>query len=330
MEMDLPALKALIGEIQPERSGHDIWVVAHRDELPASIIGEARRLADDLGAQVHVIGRESWAQAAIAYGADRFLVANGLNQAESPLAQLEGLFRVEMPEVVLFAADEWSAEVAPRLAEALDTGLVMGCVALRLDGESRRVVATCPVYDGEYYLERASSVNPQLFTVQSNALNKPLADDSRSGEIIALSEAEIRPGGAQVLRREVDYLSPLIPLRKARRIIAVGRSGMKAESVEIAKKIARLLGAHFAGDRSAFDSGFIEHDQIIGVIGTEVTPQLYLAIGIWGDILHNAGIAGARKIIAIHRDRRAPIFQIADIGLVAEPGDVLPKLIQVL
>jgi electron transfer flavoprotein alpha subunit len=119
-------------------------------------------------------------------------------------------------------------------------------------------------------------------------------------------------------------------LRRAEKIIALGNKGNDAASVQIAHDLAQKIGAIIAGDRSAFDAGWIDHEHIVGVQGITVAPDIYVAAGIWGDTLHRAGVEGAKYVIAIHPDPRAPIFQYADACYVGEPKEVLPKLLSLL
>ena len=119
-------------------------------------------------------------------------------------------------------------------------------------------------------------------------------------------------------------------MSKARAIVAVGRGLRDAEGVELARQLAQMLGAELAGDRSARDSNWVDEAHEVGVTGQEVAPDLYVAIGIHGDTIHNAAITGARKVIAIHSDPQASIFKVADAGLVAEPKALLRELIALL
>ncbi len=293
------------------------------------LIGAARRLADDLGAYVHVIIDEEGPQQAVACGGDIVCTLPVPVSSDSAVDTLATLFQEKRPAVILFPNEPQAAEVAARLAEVLHTGVVMGCRALRLEEVQQCVVATSPAYGGEYMLERGISTNPQIFTLDAAYYPAPEPDPWRNGEIIPLGLSQSKKGRVQSLGT-VDFATSSPPLRKARRIVAVGRTGNDAETVAIARQIAEVLGAEFAGDRSALDSGFITQDQIIGIIGNEVAPHIYLAIGIWGDILHNAGIQKARHVIAIHPDERAPRLKIAETAVVAEPKALLPKLLEVL
>jgi electron transfer flavoprotein alpha subunit len=285
-------------------------------------------MADSLGAYVHYVGAEDSAEA-IACGADR-VHPLAVDSADAAVAALSAFFESRKPEFVLFNADELANEVAVRLAGRLRGGAITDCIALRLDESAREIIASHPAYDGAYHLDNAVTAKPQIFTVRPGVFPPPLRDAGRSGETEPLDTPETASrvralGPVETFRRNVST-----PLRKAARVIAVGRAGNDDAGVATAKQIAEKIGAHFAGDRSAFDSGWIGEDQIVGVIGTEIAPDIYIAAGIWGDTLHRAGVEGAKTVIAIHPDKTAPIFRYADACIVGKPKDVLPKLLALL
>jgi electron transfer flavoprotein alpha subunit len=324
--MDIYDLQALMGESVETEDYRDLWIVDLAGDGATGLLGEARRMADSLGAYVHYVGSAESADA-IAFGADR-VHPLAADSADAAVAALATLFESRKPEFVFFTASDFANEVAARLAARLNTGALANCIALRLDESTREIVASHPAYDGAYYLDSAITAKPQIFTVMPGVLPAPLRDSGRSGEVESIEMIEtvnrVRALG------KVDYVPPAVPLRKAAKVVAVGRAGNDGESVAIAKQIAEKIGAHFAGDRSAFDSGWIEHDQIVGVVGVEIAPDVYVAAGIWGDTLHRAGVEGAKYVIAIHPDKRAPIFTYADACIVGQPKDVLPKLLAML
>ncbi|MEK7277590.1 MAG: electron transfer flavoprotein subunit alpha/FixB family protein [Chloroflexota bacterium] len=337
--MDLYDLQALMGDSVEAEDYRDLWVVDLATETrdAGSLLGEARRMADSLGAYVHYVGAGDSA-AAIAFGADR-VHPLAVNSADAAVAALASFFESRKPEFVFFTADELANEVAARLAQRLCGGAITNCIALRLDEAAREIIASHPVYDGAYYLDSAVTTKPQVFTVRPGVFPAPLRDAGRSGETEPLDTPEtaslVRDVGAihvRAIHVRAIHESPLrpTPLRKAAKVLAVGRAGNDDESIATAKQVAEKIGAHFAGDRSAFDSGWIGEDQIVGVIGTEIAPDIYIAAGIWGDTLHRAGVEGAKTVIAIHSDKTAPIFSYADACIVGKPKDVLPKLLALL
>ncbi len=340
--MDIYDLQALIGQSTETEDYRDLWIVdlappllsgALPDGAQAGaggeglgLLGEARRMADSLGAYVHYLGPADSAEA-IAFGADR-VHPLAVESADSAVAALAPFFESRKPEFVFLVATDLGNEVAGRLACRLNGGALYNCIALQLDEGTRELVGSHPVYDGAYYLDTALTAKPAIVTVKPESFVVPQPDSGRSGEVETLdvpaTESRIR------LLGKADYTAPAIPLHKAAKVVAVGRAGNDGESVGIARQIAEKIGANFAGDRSAFDSGWVHHDQIVGVVGTEIAPDVYIAAGIWGDTLHRAGVEGAKYVIAIHPDKRAPIFTYADACIVGKPKDVLLKLLAML
>ncbi len=319
--MDIDDLSALLGEDVGAAGAADIWVSAPALEAGpgARLLGEARRLADGLGCYVNaVVGSETAARQAIALGADRAQVTS------DTLRCLEE----QTPEFVLFLDTDLAQAAA--YAQRVGAGLVAGVQGgLRVDEATRALVGAHAVYDGEYFVERAVTSPIKVAAVVEADLPRPYPDDTRTGEI-AVDEAP--PAEARV--RDLgpaDYTPPAWrPLSKARLIVAAGRGVRDEAGFALVRDLAEVLGAELAGDRSALSSGWIDEAHEVGVTGQEVAPELYLAVGILGDTLHNAAITGARRVIAVHPNPAAPIFQAADVAIVAEPKTWVPLLLAAL
>jgi electron transfer flavoprotein alpha subunit len=319
--MDIADLSALLGEDLGAANTADVWVAL--PTAPAAgelaLVAEARRLADGLGCYVHaVVGDEAAAQAAIASGADRAHVT-----ADSA-AFLAG----QQPEFVLLPAAHNA--LAAGLAQRLQAGLITDVRgSLAIEPDTRALLASHPVYGGEYYLDLAVTAAVKMATVDTHGWSAPAADASRSGEV-TISELPAPAEHWQDLGA-CDYQPPAWrPLSKARIIVAAGRGVRDADGLALAAQLAQRLGAELGGDRSARDADWVDEAHEVGVTGQEVAPELYVAVGIRGDTIHNAAITGARKVIAIHADPAAPIFKIADVGVAAEPKELLPKLLAAL
>ncbi len=319
--MDIDDLSALLGEDLGAAVGADIWVSVPALEAGpgARLVGEARRLADGLGCYVHaVVASETAAQQAIALGADRAHVT----------ANAVGYLEAQTPEFVLFLDTDLARAAA--YAQRNGAGLVAGVRGgLRVDEATRALLGAHAVYDGEYFVERAVTSPIKAATVVEGDLPRPYADDTRTGET-TLDDGP----PAQALVRDLgpaDYAPPAWrPLSKARLIVAAGRGVRDEAGFALVRALAEALGAELAGDRSALSSGWIDEAHEVGVTGQEVAPELYLAVGILGDTLHNAAIAGARRVIAVHPNPEAPIFQAADAAIVAEPKTWVPALLAAL
>lgn len=342
--MDLADLSALMGEAIPSETGADIWVVlpptgradrasagdlgrlggpAHSVDLArsggAALLAEARRLADGLGCYVHAVLPEAAAvaaQDAIAFGADQVHVTG----------DVAGFIAGQRPEFVLLPAG--CEALAAALAETFGAGLITGAVdGVAIDPETRELLAAHPVYGGEYELGARVTSSVKMATVQTGGLPTPARDANRSGEVTEHAHdaraSRVRDLGA-VEFRPPDWR----PLSKARVIVAVGRGVKDREGLALAAELADKLGAELAGDRSARDSGWIDAAHEVGVTAQEVAPELYVAVGILGDTIHNAAIAGARRVVAIHANPNAPIFAAADVAVAGEPKTILRELLR--
>jgi electron transfer flavoprotein alpha subunit len=317
--MDLTDLSALLGEDLTTEAYADLWV-ALPDLTAAPLLGEARRLADGLGCYVHaVVADEGWSTTAIAFGADRVHIVG------DPLPFLAGA----KPEFVLFPVRENSR--AAQLAQRLRAGLITDARSLSIDEATRALLGSHPVYGGEYFLDLAVTSLAKIATLDPRRLPEPYMDSSRTGEVVAADPSTLIPQGNPSPVRDlglVDYTPQAWrPLTRARVIVSAGRGVRDVEGFALVQQLAHKLGAELAGDQSACDSGWVDEAHLVSVTGQEVAPDLYLAVGILGDTYHNAAIVGARQVIAIHPRSDAPIFRAADLAVVAEPKELLPRLL---
>jgi electron transfer flavoprotein alpha subunit len=353
MDSYLDLLMAQQAEVTEKATGGGgIWVVA--DVVDGAIapvtleaIGAARNLAGSLGAYVYgvLLGEgmtdgsaalaTSLAQTLYQAGADGVRVA-ALVADHPPLAHfalepylkaLADLFEEEQPEVVIFGATRQGQEMAPRLAQRMGGGLIEHVTAVSLDESIRTVQCATPIYGGEYFeIVACPKARPQFLTVEPGAFPEPFMDKYRKGEPKML-EVEPAAPAVRVIGPAEGFQPPVVPLAQAPVIVAAGR---QAGDFELVKQLAAALGGQVAGDRGARDAGWIEAHQVVDVRGATVAPDLYVAVGIRGDTFHNAAIEGAKFILAIHPDATAPIFQVADLCLEADPREVLPSLLKLV
>jgi electron transfer flavoprotein alpha subunit len=313
--MDLSSLSALMGEDLAAENYADLWVVCPSLSA-APLLGEARRLADTLGCYAHaVVADETLTDQAIAYGADRVHVAL---DAVTFLAQCH-------PEFAFFPVSHTAQ--AAQLAQRLRAGLVTDARNVSVDDSTRALRAAHPVYGGDYFVDGAIGAPAKIVTLNPVLLPEPYADMGRSGEVVPndvpAAEARLRDLGP------VDYMPQAWrPLTKAKRIVSIGQAVKDAEGVALAQQIAAKLGAEFGGDRSARDFGWVDEEHEVGITGAEVTPDLYLALGIRGDTIHNVAIVGAKTVIAVHPSPTAPLFKAADYAIVADPKAFMKQLLE--
>lgn len=300
------------------------------------LIGEGKKLAKDLDTDVTAMligdGVEGLAKELIAYGADRVLVA------QSPLLKdyttegytkaIEQMIQAKKPEIILIGATNIGRDLGPRLAARINTGLTADCTKLEIDKENRRIMQTRPAFGGNIMATIITpNHRPQMSTVRPGVMAKMERDDKRTGEVenfpVDIKAEDIR---TQVVEF-VKSLKQIVNLEEADIIVSGGRGVGSAEGFAILHELADLLGGVVGASRAAVDSGFISQDHQVGQTGKTVRPKLYIACGISGAIQHLAGMQNSDVIVAINKDQFAPIFKVADYGIVGEYEKVIPELI---
>ena len=332
---DFEYLQALMGGDElPEITAdyRDIWVLIDGSVTGLKVVDQARTLAETLGARVQVVLiREAETGELIAAGADRVHVAaeSLSGDAEATLEALASFLDEAKPEFILCADDWLGREVAPPLAQRLGAGLATRCLEVSINESNRTLIAVRPVYEGEYYEVVDFAPHwPQMATLITAPLSEPYLDSYRNGETETFSpelppETRVRTIGDAVLPE-----GP-VPLAKAPVVIS-GGAALGEAGFEKLTTLAERLGGAVAGAREVFELGWIEKDQLVDITGHHIAPQLYMAVGVTGDMLHAAGTKGARCVVAVHPDPDAPIFDQADLGIVADPVQVIEHLLAAL
>lgn len=332
-------------EESPQLAGdgyRHIWVVAQSVEgmpVPASLeaMGQARDLADQLGVHVYavLIGHHvaAAAEALIGHGADWVLVADDASlstyQPGPYAALLAHTVEDRRPEIILFSATSLGNDLAPRLAQRLGTGLISHCTRVELDMAERLLVGTCPVLGGEMTHTLACPVSrPQIATLEPGHFRTPYHDSYRSGDIqhLELVNLDLEP---ELTWSELDTALelPTVGLLEASVVVGVGRGIGDLDGLALAARLAEALGGVVAGSRGAYDEGWITEDQIVGVGGHTLAPDLYIACGISGDIYHSFGVRDTKFIVAINTDESAPITRIANLVAVGDAKKIISAML---
>jgi electron transfer flavoprotein alpha subunit len=226
------------------------------------------------------------------------------------------------PAIILVGATAMGTDLAPRLAAQLGVGLASDSVALEIDGG--RLVATRPIFAGKALAKVKLNGDPQLATVRPNVLPAPEPDASATATVEPV--AAVAEG---VRARVVDIAGAgegEVDVAEADIIVSGGRGVGGPEGFAPISSLARTLGAAVGASRAAVDAGWIEHAHQVGQTGKTVTPNLYIACGISGAIQHLAGMKTSKAIVAVNRDPEAPIFKVADYGIVGDLFEVAPLL----
>lgn len=314
--------------------------LAARDRLTsagAELIGGAWRLASASGGAVSVaVLGENVAEAcrgAVAFGAGRvYAVESPLlvnYDAERYLAAAELAARESGASAVLFVADAFTAELAPRLAYRLGTGAVTGCVSLTLspDGE---LLLTRPVYGGKGMAEMAVTRLPAVATVAPGSLEPAQMGGSRQVDAAPLRlPDQPESGGVKVLEVRPEE-SEGVRLEDAKVVVSGGRGLGEPANFRYLEELAAVLGAAVGASRPAVDAGWASPGMQVGQTGKTVSPELYIAVGISGASQHLAGMGRSKHVIVINEDPEAPFFKVAELGVVADYRKVVPLLTEKL
>jgi electron transfer flavoprotein alpha subunit len=320
-----------------------VWVFAEQEggkllKVSLELLGKARTLADRLGQDVSalLLGSQvsSLSKELINYGADCvYLVQHKALTPYRTLAYtkvLEDLVRKNKPNIFLIGATPLGRDLAPRVARSVEAGLTADCTELKIDPEEGILLQTRPAFGGNVM---ATIVNrysrPQMATVRPGIM-EATEKMARKGAVrkhkVSLLDKEIRTKVLEVVREK----GPPVDLSKAKVIVAGGRGVGSHRGFTILGKLADLMKGEIAGSRVAVEEGWIPPALQVGQTGQSVRPEIYIACGISGAIQHRAGMMNSRYIIAINKDPLAPIFQIADWGIVGDFQDVVSEMISQL
>ena len=315
----------------------DIWVFAEQRQgkitpVVIELLGEGRKLADTKGIKLNAIllGKDvnGLAEELIAYGAETVYVA------DDPLLEnftTDGYTKVIVdavneikPEIVLIGATNIGRDLAPRIASRLNTGLTK----LEIDPEDGKIKQTRPAFGGNIMATIiCPDARPQMSTVRPGVMDKAVRNDDNKGNIVPLKydikESDIRTKIIEIVKHAVEKVS----LTDANIIVSGGLGLQNADGFKLIEELADKLGGVVGSSRAAVDAGWIDKSHQVGQTGTTVKPNLYIACGISGAIQHLAGMKESSIIVAINKDPDAPIFSVADYGIVGDLYKVIPEII---
>lgn len=319
-----------------------VWVEMDEAVVPPKpkkvsleLLGKGRQLADDLGeALTAIVLTDSEAvdlQVFGEYGADRVVFCQhellATYSTDGFTSVICAVISSNKPAVVLYGATPHGRDLAPRVAARLKLGLTADCTGLEID-ETRQLVQTRPAFGGNIMASIITPYNrPQTSTVRPNVFPIPEREATRQAVIenfrVTLTKAAIR---TRVVEKNYIEEGCEESIENARVLVAAGRGCQKASNLELLRTLACQLGGGLAGSRAIVEQGWIPHTQQVGQSGTTVGPDLYIAAGISGAIQHVVGMSSSKTIIAINKDPEAAIFKLADLGVVGDAIEILPKL----
>ena len=243
-------------------------------------------------------------------------------------AALKQFLSSAQPRLVLMPHTYQVRDFIPKLATAMGRTVISDCIGFRKDGE--RVLFTRQMFQGKFAADVSFSCDaPWFVTFQSGAYRGDQVEAGASAAPVETVNVEI-PANAIRTKPQPPFKEArqAVDLTQAEIIVSVGRGIKEQKNIELAKQLAEALGGELAASRPICDSGWLPMDRQIGSSGQTVAPKLYLALGISGAIQHIVGMKGARSIVAVNKDNEAPIFEIADVAVVANLFDVVPALIE--
>ncbi len=321
-----------------------VWVFAEQRNgellnVAIELLGEGRKIAEELDTELTAVllghDVDDLAEKLVNYGADNVIYV------ESKLLELyttDGYSKViceliedRKPEIFLIGATNIGRDLGPRISATIGTGLTADCTKLEVDIENKRLLQTRPAFGGNLMATIiCPDHRPQMSTVRPGVMERAKFDEGRKGNIekiqSSLKDDDIRAKVLEYVKSE----KAAVPLEDANIVVSGGRGLGTPEGFELIENLAKKLGGVVGASRATVDSGWIEQPHQVGQTGKTVRPDVYIACGISGAIQHLAGMQDAKCIIAINKDPDAPIFKIADYGIVGDIYEVIPTFLESL
>jgi electron transfer flavoprotein alpha subunit len=326
-------------EVYDIKNYKGVWVFGEQNkgelsEVALELLGEGRRLADKLGVDLSIIllgyKISDTIDKLIAHGADNVFIV------DDPIVErfndeiysdiVAQLIDENKPEIFLIGATTYGSSLAPRVATRIGTGLTADCTNLEIDTDRRLLLQTRPTFGGSLMATIiCPNHRPQMSTVKTNVMKPIEPDYTRSGNVIRTKVTMNYNVGSKIIESYNGIFSN-VNLNDAKIIVGIGRGVEKLETLKLIQEFAACLGATIGASRGLVETGLVESQYQIGQTGLTVSPKIYFACGISGATQHIVGMLSSEIIIAINKDPNAPIFKIADIGIVGDITQVISEL----
>ncbi len=321
-----------------------VWVFAEQQDKDIApvvyeLLGKGKELAEDRESKLtailfgHKVG--DLVNKLYYHGAEEVIVIDDplLEDFTDDLyAQaMQQLVKKYKPEIILTGATNTGRSFLPRVATAMNAGLTADCTGLKIDPTTTNLIQTRPAFGGNI-MARIETPNhrPQMATVRYKVMDPLKMDTSKTGKLIEEKlELDIAERLTKFIKK-VKEEGSLANIVDANIIVAGGRGLKNAENFKILEELAGLLGGAVGASRAAVDNEWISYPHQVGQTGKTVKPSIYIAVGISGAIQHLAGMSSADYIIAINKDPEAPIFRVADLGIVGDLFEIIPLIIKKL
>ena len=318
----------------------------HIDNIAFELLGKAKDLAAPLNTQVTavLIGYQvkDLADQLAEYGADRVIVVDDPELKEyrtEPYAHaLSSVINEYKPDIMLVGATAIGRDLGPTVSARVKTGLTADCTSLEIgdfpiqpregvEQKHNQLLMTRPAFGGNTIATIACPDNrPQMSTVRPGVMQKIKPIKGAKAEVVEYNPGFTPNNKYVTIEEVVKKVSETVDIQKAKILVSGGRGVGSPENFEILKDLAKAIGGEVSCSRAVVDNGWLPKDLQVGQTGKTVRPQIYFAIGISGAIQHTAGMEDSDLIIAINKDETAPIFDVADIGIVGDLNQIVPKL----
>jgi len=321
----------------------DIFVFAEQREgviqnVALELLGKAQELAKPLNEKVVAVllghNLKNQAQELIAFGADIVLCVDAPEvetYITEPYAQaITQIINDKKPSIFLIGATTIGRDLGPRLSARTETGLTADCTALDI-AENGDLLMTRPAFGGNLMATIVCKEHrPQMSTVRPGVMMKGAADTSRKGVVENINVNFDKSRFKVKIKETIKETKNLVDITEAKILISGGRGVGSAEGFKKLQNLATVINAEVSSSRAMVDAGVITHERQVGQTGKTVRPDVYFAFGISGAIQHVAGMEGSEYIIAVNKDKFAPIFQNADLGIVGDLHQIVPLLTEKL
>lgn len=298
------------------------------------LLGKARELADNLGQEVYAmfLGNNIKAQAneLISYGADKVLLVEdeclGVYTTEPYTQAITQMINDKKPSIVLIGSTTIGRDLGPRVSARVVTGLTADCTKLEINEEDKELWSTRPAFGGNLMATIVCpNHRPQMSTVRPGVMQRMAKDDSRKGEVIDY-KVNFQKDKFKVKVLETVKKEAKVDITEAKVLVSGGRGVANAEGFKKLEALANVLKGEVSSSRAMVDAGVMPSERQVGQTGKTVRPDLYMACGISGAIQHIAGMESSEFIVAINKDKYAPIMQLADLGIVGDLHKIVPML----
>jgi len=325
---------------------NEVWIWAEQRSgklmgVSLELLSKGLELSDELKAELAtvLIGDQvrNLAHELVAYGAAKvYLIEDPrleLYQSDVYAKVMADLIEQHQPEVVLLGGTTIGMDLAPRVAAKVKTGLTAHCVDLYIDKVNDKpcLVEVVPGFGGNLMIKIVCAQRrPQMATVKPGVIEKPARDEKRTGQVIKV-ETQVKDGEFKAQTIEIVEQEPAgVPLEEGDVVVAGGWGLNSAGGFKLVEELAEVLNGVVAGTRPAVDAGWVSEEQMLGSSGKTISPKLLISVGASGQMHFTTGFLKSKVVLAINDNRKSPIFDVCDIGMVGDLRKIIPCLLEEL